>query len=105
MVSQIKNWCPLLLIVFLGSPFGGADDQPSKWIKAARLYYHGEQLYVVMEPGPESPLRRWKDVHWNDLHRLQDVFTKLCAADKWEEQTITKALDVLRGLVNLDFYE
>jgi hypothetical protein len=101
--SQVNDWNPLYLMVFLGEP--GKPDQslPSSWMGILRLISLDGDVYAANVEG--SPFKRFADIQWTNFYRIQDVFRDLSKKAQWEQQTLTRVKTILRQLRSLDMYD
>ena len=99
---QVKEWDPLYLMIFLGEPISKSEEQPSYWMKVARLSYRDGEMVVF---NPHSGLVvKWNESSWDNFDRIQDVFEILRETKHWEDQTIAKTKTILKWLKELDAY-
>lgn len=94
--EQLKCWSPLLLIVFWGETPSRFPNQPSSWIKAAKLTWEEGELWIHKTDGYKI---LWRECTWTDLDRIQDVFIELNSRDTWNAAVLELTIQVSRGLV------
>lgn len=110
LLAQARLWHPLLVLVALGKPSPEGIVSPQGCIGVARLHSDGEDLCVIREPvRSQFTLKKdkapvyWRDIEWNQLERLQDVFSLV--TKRYSEQTLVKAIQVLKHLESIGLYE
>jgi len=106
---QVQQWQPLLLTVFLGTSVKPDSDKPANSIGVIKLISDRDQLFCSWTTATgfngkkEDRLTPWPEITWGDFRRLQDEFQGL--GSRWKESTLSKSLNLLRGLRGLDFFE
>ena len=99
--EQVKVWKPLFLTVFLGNSVKPGNDSPVHSIGVIKLTYERGKI-VCITPDEETH-KDWSEVEWSDFRRFQDVFKGV--SSEWKNQTIMKALGILRSLKGGDLFE
>ena len=99
---QVKEWNPLYLMIFLGEPIVKSAEQPTYWMRVARLSYRDGEM-VVFNPHSDLVVK-WNESSWDDFDRVQDVFKNLREKELWFAQTIAKTKTILKWLKELDAY-
>lgn len=110
--EQVQTWHPIYLVVFLGEP-ARQNETPASFLGVAKLVYQNGEVYVESgsfegnrdESGIDNfqwvpRYTKWQDITWNTFSRFQDVFDGV--ADRWQEGTITSAIEMIRSLNELD---
>ena len=101
--NQAEHWGPFHLLLFLGESCKKYDYKPSGWFGVARLDYRESEL--VLLKNNDSVRCKWKDVKWDDLYRIQDVFDKINAKENWQEGVLSKVQFILNQLNSIDAIE
>jgi hypothetical protein len=109
--EQIKHWQPVYLMVFLGRSTRDGNELPSYSMRVVKTVYRDGRLLFLKHQSPfsldgreqdECVLAPWSELEWNNFSRIQDTFRLV--ANQWEEQTIMKAMQILRSLPDLDLF-
>jgi hypothetical protein len=101
--DQLRYWSPLNVLIFLGEPSNPTSAPAASRLRIAKLRLEGEDVLAEWsEGGPPTPgnSQRWVDGQWTNLHRIQDVFTRV--QQQFGERTIEKSISVLEFLRTLD---
>jgi hypothetical protein len=103
--EQVKQWAPLYVVVFVGEA-ARATNTPASNLGVFKAVVQDGQLGIIrkiLNGDPPSDPRRgtekfvpWKDVTWSHILRFQDVFSDV--SERWEDQTLIKAIKVMKGL-------
>jgi len=98
LIKQVMSWSPIYLVLFFGeTPSIHYPDTPASWVRAGRLTIENDDLHIQCSHN----LKRWSDIVWNDLVRIQDVFPELNAPERWDAEVISSTLKISKGLVDL----
>lgn len=100
-LEQVNVWKPLFLTVLLGNSVKPDNDSPVHSIGVIKLTY--ERGKIVCITSDDKKHKDWSKVTWSDFQRFQDVFSGV--GSKWKDQTIMKALCILRSLKGVDLFE
>ena len=101
--KQLKHWSPLNVLIFLGESASPGSTSPASRLRIASVRLQGEDVLAEWSKGGPTPppdSGRWIDGQWSNLHRIQDVFTRV--QKQFEERTIEKSISVLEFLRTLD---
>lgn len=97
LTEQAQHWSPLYLVLFWGETPSYYPDQPSSWLKAGKLRWRDEDLWLEAQTGP----RLWRECSWTHLDRVQDVFPALNNREVWDAAILNLTIAVSKGLVGL----
>lgn len=100
--EQVQAWKPLYLVIFLGEQ-ARFSDKPSSFLGVAKLVYRDDELQIEREVKGEIEFTPWRNATWNSFSRFQDVFEGV--DERWPEATITKAIELIRRLHELEVVE
>lgn len=95
--EQIQHWSPLYVVLFWGETPSHYPDNPSSWIRAAKLRWHNGDIWCETQGNP----RPWGDCSWTHLDRIQDVFPQLNDPDVWSAAVLNLTIAVSKGLVDI----
>jgi hypothetical protein len=101
--QQVKDWGPLHLIVFLGSPAKERTDLPSSWFGVLRLQWHDGVLVALGTD--DKPYASWSEIVWKDFFRVQELFTTLSEKKQFKEKTLFQVCTMLPQLAALQVFE
>jgi|GEM_PF-3656068 hypothetical protein len=97
-LSQVRQWHPLYLVLFLGEK-ARPNDTPASYLGVLRLEYKDGILgFREMETDSES-FRPWEELDWDCFKRLHDVFTQINT--RYEANTITKAVALVKSMKSI----
>lgn len=100
--QQVKDWGPLHLIVFLGSPGKEKSELPSSWFGVLKLQWHDGVLVAL---GTDDKPYAWSQITWKDCDRVQDLFTTLSDKKQFKEKTLLQVRTMLPQLAALRVFE
>ena len=100
-LEQVNVWKPLFLTVLLGNSVKPDNDSPVHSIGVIKLTYECGKIVCITSDDKKH--KDWSKVTWSDFQRFQDVFSGV--GSKWKDQTIMKALCILRSLKGVDLFE
>ncbi len=95
--EQAQHWSPLYLVLFWGETPSRFPNQPSSWLKAAKLRWQDGNLFLETRDGALL----WRDCDWTHLDRIQDIFPQLNNPEVWDAAILDLTIAVSRGLVEL----
>jgi len=101
--EQVRDWAPLYLIVFLGSPGKPNRKLPSSWMGLLCLSMIDGEIFALDQNG--EPCAKWSKISWKSFRRVQDIFPNIGKKEKWEQQTLQKVRVLLLQLKALDVFE
>lgn len=103
--EQVRQWMPLYLVVFIGEA-ARPNETPASNLGVFKAVIQDNQLGIIRRgPNGNSSSEEtrdiekfipWKEVTWNHILRFQDVFSDV--SERWEDQTLIKAIKVMKGL-------
>ena len=95
--EQVKSWSPLHLILFFGNTPSYFPENPSSWIRVAKLRCDNDKILVEIK----GDLKDWFETEWTEFSRIQDVFSELSSPEKWEDAVLKLTISVSKELVEL----
>lgn len=98
---QVKVWGPIYLMVCLAEPATKNKETPSSRMRLAQLK-ESEDVLVSESPAQDGQKVFWKDISWENFHRIQDVFRGINAPELLQQQTLIQTCRALDQLGTLE---
>lgn len=102
-LPQVRDWSPIVLMVFLGTPAKADANLPSSWMGLIRLSCIEGEIHAIDNRG--KSYAKWSEISWKDFKRVQDFFPALKDSDCWSKQTLQTVRSFLAQLNALDIFE